>query len=102
VRASLPGARGGRGGSYDLDVDILDVISLSGRLLQRLTRLVVTATILLFPTVATGIVLQARREEGARLSATIHQLLQHDLTWASGQRAGHGTSKRQPVGNIKR
>jgi hypothetical protein len=83
-------------------VDILDGLSLSGRLLPRLTRLVVIATILFFPTVAAGIVLQAGREEGARLSATIHQLLQHDLTWASGQRAGHGTSKRQPIGNIKR
>jgi hypothetical protein len=85
-----------------LEVDILDVLTLGGRLLPRLTRVVMIVVLLLFPAVAAGIVLQAAREEGARFSATVHQLLQHDMRWASGQRAGHGTSRRQPVGNIKR
>jgi hypothetical protein len=81
-----------RGGLYGLDVDILDLLSLSGRLLPRLTRLVVVVGLLFFPTVAAGIVLQAGREEGARFSATVHRLLQRDLKLASGQRPGRSTS----------
>jgi hypothetical protein len=82
-------------------VDILDVLSLSGRLLPRLTRLVVIVALLFFPTVAAGIVLQAGREEGARVSATVHQMVQRDLKWARAQRAGHNRSKREPVRDVK-
>jgi hypothetical protein len=85
-----------------LGVNILDLLALSGQLLPRLTRVVVIVGVLLFPTVAARIVLQTSREEGARFSATIHQMLQRELKRAGGQRAGRSTSKRERARDIKR
>lgn len=82
-------------------MDILDLLSLSGRLLPRLTRLLLIVGLLFFPTVAAGVVLQAGREEGARLSATVHQMLQRDLKLASRQRVRLTTGKRASLRNLK-
>lgn len=73
---------GGRWGPYDLGVDILDLISLSGRLLPRLTRLAVIVVLLWFPTVAIAVVVQVGREEGARFSTAVHAILQRELKQA--------------------
>ena len=55
-------------------MDILDLLSLGGRLLPRLTRPVVIAVLVFFPTLAAALKVQAGREEGAQLNATRHSV----------------------------
>jgi hypothetical protein len=67
-----------------------DLLSVFGRLLPRLTALVLAVVLVFFPGIAVGVIAYAGREEAARLERIFHRMLQHD----AGRR-------RHPVGHIE-